>query len=107
MLFKHQSQIDHLHPSDALAQIMCNALRNSVVHPLSESKGYVMSFVCEAEKSKKKVCLYRCTMWKAHQGLFNGTVEQLGPITFRLTNLSQQLCCGEKTEFVSFLVRNA
>ena len=51
-----------------------------------KEKAYEMSFVCEAEKSEMKVCLYLCTMWKAHRGLLNGTVERLGPITFRLTN---------------------
>ena len=41
-----------------------------------------MYFVCEDEMSDMKAWLYRCTAWKAHQGLFNGTVEQLCPITF-------------------------
>ena len=36
-----------------------------------------MSFVCESEMSEMKVRMYRCTMWKAQQGLFNGTAELL------------------------------
>ena len=40
-----------------------------------------MSFVCESEMSGMTVCLYRCTTWKAHQELFNGTVEHLCPTT--------------------------
>ena len=41
-----------------------------------------MSFVCDSEMCEMKVRMYRCTMWKSHQGFFNGTVELLCPITF-------------------------
>ena len=55
-----------------------------------------MSPVCEAEMREMKVCLHRCTKWKAHQDVFKGRVQQLCPITFRLTNLSQLMCSGDK-----------
>ena len=42
-----------------------------------------MSFVCESDKSAMKVCVCTlCTMWKAHEGIFHGTVEKLCPIFF-------------------------
>ena len=78
---------------------------------LSQLNMYVVSFVCEAEQSAVKGCLYRCTMWKAKRCLLNGTVEQLCPITFlsEITELKQSVnlselnrkCCGAKRqEFV-------
>ena len=45
------------------------------------------SYVCIWiwDKRDEEVCVCRCTSWKAHQKtLFNGTVEQLWSITFRL-----------------------
>ena len=58
-----------------------NLLHNSVVHLFAFREVCVMSFVCESEKSEMKVCLHRCTLWKAHQGIFNDTVEQLSETT--------------------------
>ena len=49
--------------------VMCNWLHKRFVHHVTQRK-CVMSFVCESEMSQMKVCLYRCTMWKAHQWLF-------------------------------------
>ena len=45
--------------------------------------------------------LYRCTMWKAHQWIFTGTVEQLCLVTFlsEITELqkSANLCDLKKS----------
>ena len=71
-LFQHNSQIDHLRPTDARAQIHLNAQHDvqfdsttaSYIFSLRERERVcVMYFVCEAEKSATKTCLYRCTMW--------------------------------------------
>ena len=60
--------------------MMCNLLRNSGEHLFTLPKSLVSS-LCESEMSEMKVRVCRCTMWKAHQRLFNDTVEQLCPIT--------------------------
>ena len=40
-------------------------------------------------------------MQKAHQVLFSGTVEELCPVTLRLTNLVERMCCGDEKEVVA------
>ena len=48
--------------------------------------------------SEIKKCGCRCTMWKAHLGLFNGTVEQLCSITFRAAEIKMSACQCECVE---------
>ena len=74
MLFWHDSQIDHLRPSDVFAPICLDGQHD--VHFVAQQRRTsfrckrgvsVMPFVCELEKSEMKLCVQRCTMWKAHQ----------------------------------------
>ena len=65
---------------------MCNVLHNGAVHLFRSEKVCNVLYVCESEVSEMKVCLHRCTMRKAHQELFNGTVEQLCPVIFLSEN---------------------
>ena len=59
---------------------------------LSTKTKCVVTFVCEFEMSEINLCLYRCTMWKAHQWLSNGTVEQPCPMLRRLRRWDKNAC---------------
>ena len=81
----------------------CATCCTTELYIFSPKEKSVMSIVCESEVSETKACLYRCTMWKAHQELFNGTVHQLCPISFlsEITDRTSELqieCGGDETE---------
>ena len=76
---------------------MCCATEPYSFSPKEKSATF---FVCEAEMSEMKACVYRCATWKAHQGLFNGTAEQPCPITClsEITELQKRAVeCGDET----------
>ena len=76
--------VDAQHDVQVVAQQRCTSFRFE--------RKCVMAFACEAEMSEMKACLHRCALWKAHQGLLNGTVEQLCPISF-LSELTDKNAC--------------
>ena len=82
VLFRHYRKIDHSRPSGARVQekSWCSA-RCAILLPQQRRTSFrskekcvcVFSLVWDAEKSAMKVCLNRCTMWKAHQSIVSGT----------------------------------
>ena len=85
--FWHHSQIDHLRPSDALAQIRLDARHDvQIVAPASNICSLqgkcLVSVVCESEKSEVKACLYVPHRGRRTRGFSGGSIDQLCRITF-------------------------
>ena len=78
----------HLRRSILMVSMLCSMLTNSGEHLFTPSK-YLEYFLCKSEMNDMKVRVCRCTVWKAHQGIFNGKVGHLCPET-------KKLCCGDK-----------
>ena len=102
MLLWHDGQIDHLRPSDALAQEGRSEQHDVqfIAQPrrtaFRSERLCVWSFVYESEKSEVKLYLYRCSVWWAHHGMFNVFCVHWSegfPRT-RITKMSRACDCG-------------
>ena len=93
---------DHLRPSDAFAQkyldvqqgVQLAAHQSCTSCQPNEECGVLCVRISDERHGGVFVPLHDVA---GAPMTFNGTVEQLCPVTFRLTNLSQLMCCGAKT----------
>ena len=81
-------------------QIYLDAL-GRVTHLVTQNE--VCSVISVRIRDERDEGLHRCTMWKAHQALFNGTVEPMCPLTFpsdELDSAGLNLTCAAEMEVI-------